>query len=161
MLFPIWFYCFIPKHSSSLNLFFSDFSLLVLHVRIAVSSNKSNRLLYCHILTCPSYFIAGNCWLLWHFLWQRLQQQGKQQQQQSSHLTETQLCSRFSVFLLPEVFTGNRRTSYPSADVSTYPAEPATWNSWCSMFYEQHTHAFWFHMCYRTWDSSCMLWMAQ
>lgn len=69
-----------------------------LPVRVAAESNKSRGLLYCHFVTHPSYFIAGSCRLLWYFLWQRMQQQGKQREQQPSHLTETQLCSRFSMF---------------------------------------------------------------
>lgn len=93
------------------------------------TSNKSRGLMYCHLLTCPSYFIPGDCWLLWHFLWQRLQHQGKQQRQQPGHLTETQLCSHFSVFLLPKAAASNQRTSYPTADISIYPAEAAVWNS--------------------------------
>lgn len=83
----------------------------------------------CHLLTCPSYFIPGDCRLLWHFLWQRLRHQGKQQWQQPGHLTETQLCSHFRVFLLPKASASNRRTSFPTADISIYPAEAAVWNS--------------------------------
>lgn len=99
------------------------------YLRVAAESNKSRGLMYCHLLTCPSYFIPGDCRLLWHFLWQRLQHQGKQQRQQPGHLTETQLRSHFSVFPLPKAAASNQRTSFPTADISIYPAEAAVWNS--------------------------------
>lgn len=115
------------------------------YLRVAAESNKSRGLMYCHLLTCPSYFIPGDCRLLWHFLWQRLQHQGKQQRQQPGHLTETQLRSHFRVFLLPKAAASNQRTSFPTADISIYPAGSGLEQPKPS--FESNTDMpFWFHV---------------